>query len=315
MRTVRSRISAYVTAARALCGNWRGQPVAPAGREEPCQAIEKQDDQPSTDITLAAAGLAHDLNNLLTVIAGASEFGRMQSSDPEARRRWSEVLEASQLAAELTQSLVSLSRREMLRMALVSPNRVIEGSLELLSRLAGEHVTVRTSLAGNAGLILSNPTELVQVLMNLVLNARDAMPSGGSVVIETRAHLQAASQGGDSALRAGRYVVLTVADTGVGMDETTRSRAFHAFFSTKAESERTGLGLAIVSGAVRKSGGHIQVQSAPGAGTRFELHFPEAEPATTRTGYEIDTSFTATLDDTPYHRHGGYPDIAGDLRS
>jgi len=315
MRTVRSRISAFVTAARALCGDWRGQPADQAGRGGPAQTTEKQDDRASTDIALAAAGLAHDLNNLLTVISGASELGLLKSSDPEALRQWSEVLEASQLAAELTRSLTSLSRREMLQLSPVSPNQIIHGSVELLSRLAGDRVTVQTSLAGDAGLILSNPTELVQVLMNLVLNARDAMPSGGSLVLETRIHLQAASQGGASGLRAGRYVVLTVADTGTGMDEATRSRAFHAFFSTKAGSERTGLGLAIVSAAVRKSGGHVNVHSAPGAGTRFELYFPEAEPATTRTRYEIDTSFTATLDDTPYHRHDGYPDIAGGLRS
>jgi two-component system cell cycle sensor histidine kinase/response regulator CckA len=312
MRTVRSRISAFVTAARAL---WRGQPGAQSGRGEPVQATEKQDDRPLTEITLAAAGLAHDLNNLLTVISGASELSLLKSSDPEARRQWSEVLEASQLAAELTQSLMSLSRREMLQLSPVSPNRIIQGSVELLSRLAGDRVTVRTSLAADKGLILSNPTELVQVLMNLVLNAREAMPSGGSLVIETRAHVQADRREGSSGSRTGRYVVLTVADTGAGMDEATKSRAFHAFFSTKADSERTGLGLAIVSAAVRKSGGHVNVHSAPGAGTRFELYFPEAEPADRRTGYETDTSFTATLDDTPYHRHSGYPDIAGGLRS
>ena len=312
MRKVRLRISAFLTAVRALCGNRIGQPAA---SEEPIQTPEKQEDRPSADITLAAAGLAHDLNNLLTVISGASEAGFLKSEDPEARKRWSEVLEASQLAAELTQSLVSLSRREMLQLSPVSPNRIIRGNLELLTRLAGERVTVRTSLSGNVGLILSNPTEFLQVLMNLVLNAREAMPSGGSLGIETRAHVQAEGRGSGSGLRAGRYVILTVADTGTGMDEGTRSRAFQAFFSTKADSERTGLGLAIVSAVMRKSGGDINVQSAPGAGTRFELYFPEAGQAMTRTGYEIDTSFTATLDDTPYHRHGGYPDIAGDLRS
>lgn len=255
------------------------------------------------------------MNNLLTVISGASEVGFLKSENSETQRRWSEVLEASQLAAALTQSLVSLSRRELLPLSPISPNRIIQASLELLTRLAGGHVTVRTSPGQDVGLILSNPTEFVQVLMNLVLNARDAMPNGGSLVIETRAHVQADSQGGGADLRAGRYVLLIVADTGIGMDADTRSRAFHAFFSTKAASERTGLGLAIVSAVVRKSGGHINVQSAPGAGTRFELYFPEAEPATTRTGYEIDTTFTATLDDTPYHRLGGYTDIAGDLHS
>ena len=312
MRTAHLRISAFVTAVRALCGNRRRPPSAP---EETGQAFEKQEDRPSTEIALAAAGLAHDLNNLLTVISGASEVGFLKTEDSEARKRWSEVLEASQLAAELTQSLVSLSRREMLQLSPVAPNRIIQGSLELLSHLAGDRVTIRTSLGGDVGLILSNPTEFVQVLMNLVLNARDAMPSGGMVAIETRAHVQAGSRGGGSGLTGGRYVIVTVADTGAGMNEGTKSRAFHAFFSTKTGSERTGLGLAIVSAAVRRSGGHIDIDSAPGAGTRFELYFPEAGPATTRTGYEIDTSFTATLDDTPYHRHGGFPDITGGLRS
>lgn len=314
MRAARS-ISVLITAARAWCASWRGRPGPLAKREEPAQTTENREDRSSADITLAAAGLAHDLNNLLMIISGASEAGFLKSGDPEDRQRWSEVMEASELAAELTQSLVSLSRREMLQLSPVSPNGIIQGSLELLTRLAGDRVIVQTSLGSDVGLILSNSTEFVQVLMNLVLNARDAMPSGGNLLIETHAHAQADNQGGVPGLRAGRYVMLTVADTGLGMDEGTRSHAFHAFFSTKAESERTGLGLAIVSAVVRKCGGHVDVHSVPGAGTRFELYFPEAGHATPRTGYEIDTSFTATLDDTLYYRHGGYPDIAGDLRS
>ena len=230
----------------------------------------------SDALARAAAGIAHDLNNLLTVITATSQLASKEAGDAMNNQRWSEVLQASQMAAGLTQQLLGLSRQTMLEAEPISPNSVITGGLELLARLAGDRVAIRTSLAEDAGPIRIDPTELLQVLMNLVLNARDAMQFGGVLTIETRTHRQSPGASDSRELEQGPYVILRVIDTGRGMDEATMSRAFEPHFTTKTTDRGTGLGLGIVSAIVHKAGGRLSVDSRPGAGTTFHLYFPEA---------------------------------------
>ena len=231
----------------------------------------------ASSIAIAAAGLAHDINNLLALIIGNSQLALQQTLDAAAHQRWAEVLEAGELASELTQQFVALGRQQVLEIHPVSPNAVIQEFRELLARLAGDRVIIKTSLSEDAGLIRVNPIELLQVVMNLVLNARDAMPSGGTLAIET---VRKRLDGGANAAgpRAGCYVVLSVKDSGTGIDEVTKSRLFDAFFSTKVASQSTGLGLAIVAAVMRRSGGHIDITTKVAAGTAFHLYFPAADP-------------------------------------
>jgi signal transduction histidine kinase len=227
-------------------------------------------------LAVAAAGLAHDINNLLTLIIGNSQLALKEIRDLGARRRWTEVLNAAEVAAKLCQEFVALGRSQVLDAQPVSPNTVIRDALELLERLAGDGVAIKISLAENAGSVRIHATALLQALMNLVLNAREAMPSGGIVVLETaRKCVPAAANGAGS--WAGRFVVLTVSDNGIGMDDDTRSRAFEVFFSTKAAGPVTGLGLATVSAVVRKAGGHVEWNTQVGVGTAFHLYFPVEE--------------------------------------
>jgi signal transduction histidine kinase len=229
-------------------------------------------------VTLAGAGLAHDLNNLLTVIMGYSNLALSRFNEPDAiRHRWSEVMDTAQRAAEITQQFLALSRPPAVPPQAVSPNTVIEGVEGLLARLAGDNITLKTSLAANVGRVLAHPVELLQVVMNLVLNARDAMPEGGLISIETARHqVQPDAADERSGFVPGPYVLLTVTDAGSGMDEATRSRAFEAFFTSKPSNRGTGLGLPIVSSIVEKSGGRVLMDTEPGAGTRVRLYFPEA---------------------------------------
>ena len=239
--------------------------------------VEYEELRQAKSITLKGAGLAHDLNNLLTVIAGNSHLALSGLGTPgSSRRLWSEVLETSQLAVEITHQFMAMSRQQELRAPPVSPNSVLANARELFARLAGDRVAIRTSLAGDAGTIRISPSEFQQVLMNLVLNARDAMPSGGTLTIETARQDVDPGSRNHEGLPAGSYVLVTVTDTGTGMDDATRSRAFEAFFSSKPGDQGAGLGLAIVSAIVRKAGGHIRVTTQVGAGTAFRLYFPEA---------------------------------------
>ena len=273
MHTIWKNIVAHLASVRA----YRRNRLPGAAADDSPDRAEPIDVQ---SLTIVAAGLAHDINNLLALVIGNSQLALQQTQDAESHRRWAEVLEAGKLAADLTQQFVALGRHTVLEVQPVSPNQVIRDSLELLARLAGNHVTIQTSLAKNAGTIRVNAIELLQVLMNLVLNARDAMPSGGTLAIETdRKCLTVAAN--NAGPRPGCYVVLTVTDSGSGIDEGTKSRVFEAFFSTKVASQTTGLGLAIVAAVMRKSGGDIDISSALGAGTAFHLYFPAADPVPT----------------------------------
>ena len=228
-----------------------------------------------------AGGVAHDFNNLLTVITGYSELilGQIGRWHPLARDV-EEIGKAAERAAALTRQLLAFSRKQMLQPRVVDMNAVILGMSGALGRLAGERVTVATALAPDLEKIHADPTQVEQVLLNLTVNARDAMPGGGRLCIETRnANLEEEFVRLHPMVRPGRYVQLEVRDTGTGMDAETLRRMFEPFFTTKGLGRGTGLGLSIVYGIVKQSGGYIWASSQPGEGSTFQVYFPALERA------------------------------------
>jgi signal transduction histidine kinase/CheY-like chemotaxis protein len=226
-----------------------------------------------------AGGVAHDFNNLLTVISGYAESGidRLTDNDP-LKADLEEIRRAAEHAAGLTRQLLAFSRRQVLKPTSVNLNTVIVRTEKMLRRLIGEDIDLRTRLASDLGSISADAGQIEQVIINLSVNARDAMPNGGQLVLET-ANLEiddvvAAAHPG---LHAGPYVRVSVSDTGVGMDADTRARLFEPFFTTKDPGYGTGLGLATVYGIVKQSGGHIRVRSEPAKGASFDVYFPRVE--------------------------------------
>ena len=226
-----------------------------------------------------AGGVAHDFNNLLTAIQGYSDFilGSLDADDP----RYADMMgirEAAQRAAGLTHQLLAFSRQQVLAPEVLSLNDLIRDTGRLLRRLIGEDIEIHTTLAEDLGPVRADPGQLQQVLINLAVNARDAMPQGGMLILETQnvevGPDHPASQG---LVSPGRYVLMAVTDAGVGMDEETKARIFEPFFTTKRPGEGTGLGLATVYGVVRQSGGFIWVYSEPNRGTTFKVYLPLAE--------------------------------------
>jgi two-component system cell cycle sensor histidine kinase/response regulator CckA len=227
-----------------------------------------------------AGGIAHDFNNLLTAIQGNLQLAELDvPPDAPFREELSEIGRAVQRATELTRQLLAFSRKQVRRTQVVEVNHTVRETARLLRRLIGENVSVRTSLAKDLAPVEADPAQLEQVLVNLVVNARDAMPGGGVVTIRTRnATLGEAGAGlcaQDSA--DAPAVLLSVADTGEGMDPATRARAFEPFFTTKPPGKGTGLGLATVYGIVKQSGGYIWLDSRPGEGTTVSLLLPAVD--------------------------------------
>jgi PAS domain S-box-containing protein len=226
-----------------------------------------------------AGGVAHDFNNLLTVIQGYSDFIHQASAPDDARRDDAEeIRRAADRAALLTQQLLAFSRKQVLQPRVLAINAVVDETSRMLRRLIGEDVTLDLRLAPDAGAVRADAGQLQQTLMNLAVNARDAMPLGGRLVIETvRVGVERDEPAQPAPLTPGRYVRLAVRDTGTGMRPDVLARAFEPFFTTKEPGKGTGLGLSTVYGIVTQSKGHLRVHSAPGQGTMFEIFFPSAD--------------------------------------
>jgi signal transduction histidine kinase len=222
-----------------------------------------------------AGGIAHDFNNLILVINGYSELLLNALKFDEKKRHHVEQIKlAGDRAAALTQKMLAFSRRQRIQPRPIDLNMVVSNISPMLSRLIGETIRVVTTL-NPVGRVKADPSQLEQVIMNLVLNARDAMPQGGTLTIETSNvdldHLYVDQHRGS---QAGTYVQLTVRDTGIGMDAETRRRVFEPFFTTKEVGKGTGLGLSVVYGIIKQTGGYIDVTSQPGSGSMFALYLP-----------------------------------------
>jgi two-component system cell cycle sensor histidine kinase/response regulator CckA len=231
-----------------------------------------------------AGGVAHDFNNLLTAISGYGEFV-INKLEPDDQRRADvqEILNAAERATSLTRQLLAFSRKQVLAPRVINPNVVVSGMEKMLRRIIGSDIEMRVVLDPGTGAVRVDPSQLEQVIMNLAVNARDAMPNGGVLTVETSASAfdEPFHEFGIE-LQPGRYAVLAVGDTGFGMTPETKARLFEPFFTTKAEGRGTGLGLATTLGIVQQSGGAIWVQSSPGQGAVFKIYLPwvseHAEP-------------------------------------
>lgn len=225
-----------------------------------------------------ASGVAHDFNNLLTIIKGYS--GLVIDRDPSGpdAQAAREIQNAAERAAALTHQLLAFSRKQTLQPRVLDLNKIVHGMEMMLRRVLTENVELRIRTAADLGLVKADPVQMEQVLINLVVNARDAMPKGGTLTIATEPRQVLKHSGeGESLMRAGSYVTLTVSDTGVGMDSATRTRIFEPFFTTKEVGKGTGLGLATVYGIVKQSNGHIEVESEPEKGATFRISLPRVE--------------------------------------
>jgi PAS domain S-box-containing protein len=227
-----------------------------------------------------AGGIAHDFNNLLTVICGFSEFALKQlPSDHPSRADIEEVVNAGQRASTLTRQLLAFSRKQVLAPQRLDLNVAVHASRQMLRRLIGEQIEFVAVYGANLNLVLVDPGQVDQVVLNLVVNARDAMPGGGKLTVETsNVRVDEAHAQERIGAHAGPYVRLKVSDTGVGMSEAVQARIFEPFFSTKAVGKGTGLGLSTVYGIIQQSGGYIEVSSVEGKGTSFSVYLPAVSP-------------------------------------
>ncbi|HEY7197202.1 MAG TPA: PAS domain S-box protein [Gaiellaceae bacterium] len=244
------------------------------------RALEEQlrQSQKLEAIGRLAGGVAHDFNNLLTAITGYGELALAKAGNGgDPSREIEETLRSSERAASLTRQLLAFSRKQVLEPRILDLNQIVADLERLLRRLIGEDIELRTSLASHLGAVEADPGQVEQIVINLALNARDAMPDGGRLVLETEnVEIDKSSGLPEDTLTPGSYVRLRVGDTGTGMDEATLERIFEPFFTTKETGKGTGLGLATVYGIVKQSGGAIRAETAPGAGSTFEVFLPLA---------------------------------------
>ncbi len=248
-----------------------------------------------------AGGVAHDFNNLLGVIMGHSEM-LLRGADPDdpGTRRLEQIHKGAERAASLTRQLLAFSRKQILDPKVISLNAIVEDTEKMLRRLIGEDVEMVVSLDRGLDLVRADPGQLEQVLMNLAVNARDAMPQGGRLEIETaNVVLDQTVAQGHAGVSPGCYVMVAVGDTGLGMNAETKSRVFEPFFTTKEPGKGTGLGLSTVYGIVQQSGGQVTVDSEPGMGSRFKVYLPRVEedatPAPTESSSEPIAAGSETI--------------------
>ena len=245
---------------------------------EALQNTEKQlvQSQKLEAVGRLAGGISHDFNNLLTVILGYTDISKrnLKEGDP-LLRNLDEIGKASERAASLTRQLLAFSRRQVMQPKVFDMNTVVNDLKKMLRRMIGEDIELRVSSQTDLGNIKADPVQLEQVIMNLVVNARDAMPRGGKLSIETsNVYLDESYAREHVTVEPGEYVMLAISDTGCGMNEETQQHIFEPFFTTKESGKGTGLGLSMVYGIVKQSGGNIWVYSEEGRGTTFKIYFP-----------------------------------------
>lgn len=243
-----------------------------------------------------AGGVAHDFNNMLTAIRGYSDLLLKKYPEGGHRRYVEGILNASERAAQTTQQLLAFSRRQVMQPRLLDLNRAVADSLDMLRRVIGEDVEVVALLSEDAGEVIVDPTQFGQIMMNLAVNARDAMPGGGKLIIETRSvflddeyvlkHVQ---------VQSGDYSMLAVTDTGTGIPPEIKPHIFEPFFTTKPKGKGSGLGLATVYGTVKQSGGFIWVYSEPGEGTTFKIYLPKMGSSAANPANETQPSKTILM--------------------
>jgi PAS domain S-box-containing protein len=228
-----------------------------------------------------AGGIAHDFNNLLTIIKGYTELALMRAKGlPELKTDIERIEDASERASGLVRQLLAFSRRQVLQPKVLDLNSIVIGLDKLLRRLMDQDIEMLTVADKPVGAIKADPGQIEQVIMNLVVNARDAMPDGGRLIVETaNAELDASYARDHATVRPGRYVMLAVSDTGTGMSAETVAHIFEPFYTTKESGRGTGLGLSTVYGIVKQSGGYIWVYSEPGQGTTFKVYLPRVDEA------------------------------------
>lgn len=255
-----------------------------AERKQAEQTLQETEDQLRQSQKLEAVGrlaggIAHDFNNLLTVIIGYSELLLLHRGlDDAALKQIKEIGRAGARAASLTRQLLAFSRKQVLRPVVLDLNSLTEGTGKMLDRLIGEDIQIITVLRPEIKRIHADPGQIEQVIVNLAVNARDAMPQGGKITIETaNVELDKPYAATHIGARAGHYVMLSLSDTGTGMDAETQKQIFEPFFTTKEIGKGTGLGLSTVYGIVKQSGGNIWVYSEAGKGTTFKIYFPRVE--------------------------------------
>jgi PAS domain S-box-containing protein len=230
-------------------------------------------------VGMLAGGVAHDFNNLLTIITGYSQLilNSIRSDDPN-RHSVEQIMKAGERAAALTKQLLAFSRRQVLQAKVLDLNKLVGSLATMLHRLIGEDVDLRFVLPPDLGRVSADPGQIEQVLMNLVVNARDAMPKGGILTVETKnVHLDDHYVSRHISAKPGQYILLAVSDNGAGMDQATQARLFEPFFTTKGSGKGTGLGLSTVFGIVKQSGGSVEVYSEPDRGTSVKVYLPRID--------------------------------------
>jgi len=279
--TVKSPVLDSSGAVVGVCGVARDVSERKRAEEEHKRLEEQfRQAQKLEAIGTLAGGIAHDFNNLLSIILGNVDLALVFLPEDRGERRYiEEIRKAAQRASDLTQQILAFSRKQILKPTVVNLNEIVRAVEKMLQRLIGENIALETRLNPDIGSVLVDVGQMEQVLMNLAVNARDAMPTGGRLLIETyESDLDESyfDQRGTTP-KPGRYVVLCVVDTGEGMDAETLSRIFEPFFTTKETGKGTGLGLSTVYGIVKQSGGYVWVYSEPGGGATFKIYLPVVE--------------------------------------
>ena len=275
-------VQEHATAMR-MAANLAANAVENVSLIEREQAKEEQlrQAQKMESIGTLAGGIAHDFNNLMTVVTGYSDLAlrSLEGEDP-LRSKIEEIKKAGERAATLTRQLLAFSRKQLLQPKVLDLNSVVTGIAKMLPRVIGEHIDLRFRLGDSLGQIKADPGQIEQVLLNLAVNARDAMPMGGVLTIKTEnIHLKEKLDRSDLSIEPGHHVVMEVSDTGFGMDPETQSHIFEPFFTTKGVGKGTGLGLSTVYGIVRQSGGSLWVYSEVEKGTIFKIYLPRVDQA------------------------------------